>query len=520
MAATRVRRRAGWVSVGLGVAAGLLAWPARSEAQQIVLQDGAAVLTLPAGQFSSLPVANLTGTEGTAAADPVYASGWWYRLPGDTSEHALGAPSAIVDEGVAGKVTIYWNFVGGSSISLIERIWVEDLGGPSGGFVSEISATNAGATQALALFHYLDPEAGGTSGNDTVALVAPLTTGYLKFTDGANVVRYRAQSTGGIPPFRVGSSSDSVLTRLNDGAPTTLNNSTLATTGDLNAGFQFDVHANSGDADTLKASVSVTSRALGDRLKGDNQRGLFPSIQFRDGAGRRLTWRMLRNAQVKVDAQTGPHARAVVGTDDFRGSTLDQNLERDTSSGVYSVEGSALSPQPAAGWSVAATGDLNADGRADILWRNAATQKLSVWTMNDNTRQGVLTPSPDQAVDANWEVVGLADFNNDGTRDFLWYNQTSRKLVIWYMNAALQRITGVFTNPTTVGSLAWRVVAVGDFGKGGGAGAVWNTPDIVWQNDSSGKIVVWHMDAAATRTSGVFTSPDTLGAGTVILGPR
>jgi hypothetical protein len=50
---------------------------------------------------------------------------------------------------------------------------------------------------------------------------------------------------------------------------------------------------------------------------------------------------------------------------------------------------------------------------------------------------------------------------------------------------------------------------------------VWNSPDIVWQNDTSRKIVVWHMDPQGRRTSGTFTTPDALGAsGEVVVGPR
>jgi hypothetical protein len=86
------------------------------------------------------------------------------------------------------------------------------------------------------------------------------------------------------------------------------------------------------------------------------------------------------------------------------------------------------------------------------------------------------------------------------------------------MDGALQRITGAFTTPASVGASNWRAVAVGDFGKG--AGGVWNTPDIVWQNDTSSRLVVWHMNSAGVRTSGLFTTPDMLGGAEKVAGPR
>ena len=84
--------------------------------------------------------------------------------------------------------------------------------------------------------------------------------------------------------------------------------------------------------------------------------------------------------------------------------------------------------------------------------------------------------------------------------------------------AAAVRTTGQFTNPSTVGNNNWRVLAVGDYGKG--AGGMYDTQDIVWQNDTSKKIVVWHMDLAANRTAGEFFTPDTLVGGWDLVGPR
>jgi hypothetical protein len=138
--------------------------------------------------------------------------------------------------------------------------------------------------------------------------------------------------------------------------------------------------------------------------------------------------------------------------------------------------------------------------------------------MNGINKTGSIVPNPDQAVDANWDLVGTADFNHDSFPDFLWYNQTSGSIVIWYMNQMVQRITGGFTNPASVGSANWKAVAVGDFGKG--TGGVWDAPDIVWQNDTSHKVVIWYMDHAGNRTSGVFTDPDNFSPFYQVIGPH
>ncbi len=156
-------------------------------------------------------------------------------------------------------------------------------------------------------------------------------------------------------------------------------------------------------------------------------------------------------------------------------------------------------------WKLSATADFTRDGHPDLVWRNAATQKIVVWTMNQTVHQGTLVPIPDQAVDANWEIVAALDWNGDHNTDFLWYNSTSGKIVLWFMDAAVHRLTGQFTVPPNAGDNNWNVVAAGDYGIG--PGGLPGTKDIVWRNATSGNIVVWRMDRAGNRTSGGFTNP-------------
>jgi len=170
-------------------------------------------------------------------------------------------------------------------------------------------------------------------------------------------------------------------------------------------------------------------------------------------------------------------------------------------------------------WRLQATGDFNHDGWPDLLWRDTVTQLLDIWLMQGTTHVGDLVPNPDHAVDGNWRVVAALDFNRDTYSDLLWYNDFSGKIVIWFMDASVVRITGIFTNPPNAGNANWRVVAAGDYGQGGGPPG---TNDIVWRNDTSGNIVVWFMDDAGNRTGGGFTSPPAPNMPTEwnVVGPR
>ena len=129
-----------------------------------------------------------------------------------------------------------------------------------------------------------------------------------------------------------------------------------------------------------------------------------------------------------------------------------------------------------------------------------------VWTLNGTAKKGELVPSPDQAVHANWQVVGAVDLNGDATVDLLWYNVSTGKIVYWWLDASLQRVTGSFTNPASAGDANWKVLATGDYGAG--PGGTPDTADVVWRNATSGKYVVWHLDLAGNRTAGTFTTPD------------
>lgn len=178
---------------------------------------------------------------------------------------------------------------------------------------------------------------------------------------------------------------------------------------------------------------------------------------------------------------------------------------------------------PPLDWRPVATGDFDEDGRPDLIWRSTSTRKLSIWRMNGTVMAGGLAPSPNEAANANWAIVAALDYNGDGHRDLLWYNATSGSAVTWYLNASAQRLSGQFVNPPSAGNANWKVVAGGDYS--------WNqvpgTPplqssDIVWRNETSGRLVVWHMDNASTRLFGEFTNPSSEPAALdwTVIGPR
>jgi hypothetical protein len=88
---------------------------------------------------------------------------------------------------------------------------------------------------------------------------------------------------------------------------------------------------------------------------------------------------------------------------------------------------------PNSDWKIAGAGDLNADGKADIIWQNDVTGGLGAWLMNGATVMGQSNLSIEKVPDTTWKVRGVGDTNGDGFADLLWQNTTSGALAIWYL---------------------------------------------------------------------------------------
>ncbi len=213
---------------------------------------------------------------------------------------------------------------------------------------------------------------------------------------------------------------------------------------------------------------------------------------------------------------------SIVSTGDFNGDGKADILWRNTSgeltewlmngtaiAGSGDVTSGGVAVAPDATWSVAGSGDFNADGSKDILWRKT-DGTVAVWDMNGTTiagsgvvRAGGVAVMPD----ASWSVAGIGDFNGDQTSDVLWRN-TSGSLAVWLMNnnnissSGFATSNGVAVSPDAT----WHIVQIGDFNGDGNS-------DILWRNDS-GALAEWLMNGTTIMksltptSSGVAISPD------------
>lgn len=156
-------------------------------------------------------------------------------------------------------------------------------------------------------------------------------------------------------------------------------------------------------------------------------------------------------------------------------------------------------------WSLRTSGDFNQDGQGDLVFQNVATGAISVWLMEPDaavpTRAAntLTNPAAPQA-GARARLATSGDFDGDGRSDLVFQDAESGAVSVWLMDGTT-RIAERVTDPDApVDRASWRVATAGDFDADGQS-------DLVFQNVTSARIVVWLMNGVM-RTTGDFTTPD------------
>ena len=147
-----------------------------------------------------------------------------------------------------------------------------------------------------------------------------------------------------------------------------------------------------------------------------------------------------------------------------------------------------------AGHRLAAIGDYDADGRTDLVWRDAHRTKLLLWKSTGNDFEEapfgnhpggdwapVLPNVPESVSGAggNGGSVHAADINGDGRADLVWHNALVGQLDWWRMDGWTR--TGLLGQPVDK-DLA--LVAIGDFN--GDA-----RDDVAWRSRTDGAVTLW-----------------------------
>jgi hypothetical protein len=184
-------------------------------------------------------------------------------------------------------------------------------------------------------------------------------------------------------------------------------------------------------------------------------------------------------------------------------------------------------------WSVAGTGEFNANGQGDILWEDPSGN-LTVWLMNGATTTGTrsigkvpagytvvgadrhgwiffnnpttndvtiwvvkcpgnsssctVTSTDVGKAPAQWSIKGLGDLDGNGVTDIVWMD-TGNDVGTWFLGDPGDVPT--FVTSTVYGTVPsqWSIAQTGDMNGDG-------TADILW-TDTSGNVGAWFMQGKA-----------------------
>jgi hypothetical protein len=186
----------------------------------------------------------------------------------------------------------------------------------------------------------------------------------------------------------------------------------------------------------------------------------------------------------------------IVGVADFNNDTHPDLLWRNTASGRTTIwymngatwNGGYADVEPTLSdpnWSIVSIADFNRDGSQDLLWRNSSTGRTTIWYMTGPTWNGGYADVEPTLADPNWSILGIADFNRDGSQDLLWRNSSTGRTTIWYMTGPTWNGGYADVEPT-VSDPDWQIVAIRDFNNDG-------SPDLLWRNSSNYRTTVWYM---------------------------
>jgi VCBS repeat protein/all-beta uncharacterized protein len=166
---------------------------------------------------------------------------------------------------------------------------------------------------------------------------------------------------------------------------------------------------------------------------------------------------------------------------------------------------------------IRAVADFNRDGGPDFVWQDGATGSIFIWLMDPAFSQWYPMEQRESAplgpgvvADLNWKIAGSGDFNRDGWPDVVWQHETDGRIVIWTMQGT-SLIAGVPFSPGRVADLTWKIRAVGDMNGD-------DMPDLIWQHRVDGRVAVWLMDG--TRMTSAVVIAQLADTNWEIVGPR
>ena len=103
------------------------------------------------------------------------------------------------------------------------------------------------------------------------------------------------------------------------------------------------------------------------------------------------------------------------------------------------THGSAVLGNPGTSWQLRATGDFYGDGVSDLVLQNT-NEALAIWGISQGASGPTLNMAQTIALPENpgpsWQLEGTGDVNGDGKSDLIFQNTANGEVAVWEMNGA------------------------------------------------------------------------------------
>jgi hypothetical protein len=153
-------------------------------------------------------------------------------------------------------------------------------------------------------------------------------------------------------------------------------------------------------------------------------------------------------------------------------------------------------------WRMVGTGAFGGDSTPDILVENTTTGAKSIWVMAWNGTTLSVASGSTFATNANYRIVGTGDFNSDSKIDVVVEQITTDPAFdaamarqIWFMDGGTKTSEHTFLTFKQ----EWRIRGVKDFDGNG-------TPDMLIEQDGSGRRGVWYLTGQSLTEGFIFTT--------------
>jgi hypothetical protein len=230
---------------------------------------------------------------------------------------------------------------------------------------------------------------------------------------------------------------------------------------------------------------------------------------------------LVNSGAFSLDVSTDPLWR-VAGSGDVNGDGVTDLVWQHAATGslaVWLLSGAqvvatlplSIDRMADANWQIRGVGDTNGDGFADLLWQHRTQGWLAVWLMAGATVVETRYLSLDRVADTDWQIAAAGDADGDGRADIIWQHQTSGALAVWFLDGA--RV--LWTTRLSVDRLAdtaWKLRGAGDTNGDGRA-------DLLWQHQPTGAVGVWYLEGPQVIEQWRVAADPIGDANWVIVGP-